>query len=239
MQILQIPVWTDNYIYLLRDESSGQTAAVDPAEAGAVNRVLNDRRWRLNFIFNTHHHFDHTGGNLELREAWGCRIFGYEGDAARLPGISRKLRQGERFFLGGTEFQVLFVPGHTSGHIAFWSPGAGALFCGDTLFAMGCGRLFEGAPEQMFASLSQIKALPPETLVYCAHEYTEANARFALSVDGKNPRLAKRAELARKQRSRGMPTVPFRLKDELETNPFIRAADAGEFARLRRLKDQF
>ena len=239
LRVLQIPVWTDNYIYLLRDEASRQTAALDPAEAGAVNQILADRKWALDFIFNTHHHFDHVGGNLDLKKKWGCQVFGYGADAQRIPGISRELKKNERFLFGETALQVLFVPGHTLGHIAFWSPGENVLFCGDTLFAMGCGRLFEGSPEQMFESLSKIKALPEETLVYCAHEYTEDNARFALTVDSENPRLAQRAKLVSRLRSEGRPTVPFRLGEERETNPFLRAGSSGEFARLRRLKDQF
>ena len=239
LHILQIPVWSDNYIYLLRDGASGRTAAVDPSEAGALNQVLEEKKWPLDFIFSTHHHFDHVGGNLELKKKRGCRIFAYEGDFHRIPGADKKLREGEAFFLGETEFQTLFVPGHTLGHIAFWSPGEGVLFCGDTLFAMGCGRLFEGSPEQMFDSLSKIKKLPRETLIYCAHEYTQENARFALTVDGGNPRLAERAALVDSLRSRGRPTVPFRLSGEWETNPFVRAESSGEFARLRRLKDRF
>ena len=179
LEILQIPVLEDNYVYLLHEPDSGATAAVDPALAGPVLAALDARGWRLSHVLNTHHHGDHVGGNLALKAATGCAIVGAAGDRHRIPGIDLLLGDGEEFGFGAVSARILEVPGHTCGHIAFWFEDAAALFCGDTLFALGCGRLFEGSVEQMWRSLERLRALPPQAKVFCAHEYTQANARFA------------------------------------------------------------
>lgn len=237
--IHQIPLWEDNYIYLLHEKQEDKTAVIDPGEAKAVNQTLKTKNLKLDFILNTHHHFDHTGGNLKLKKKWNCKIYGFEGDARRLPGIDIALKEGEVVSVGAMSFEVIFVPGHTVGHIAFWNKDNKILFCGDTVFAMGCGRLFEGSPEQMFSSLNKIKSLPVDTQIYCAHEYTLKNARFALKLEPSNPNLKKRFQKVTVLRKQNQATVPFSLKEEFLTNPFLRAKSVSEFARIRRLRDQF
>ena len=239
LQVFQIPVLQDNYIYVLRDRNTAKTAVVDPALARPVESFLKRRNWKLNFIFNTHHHYDHTDGNLKLKQKHGCEIWGFAKDAHRIPGIDKRLRDKEEFDFGNSSCRVLFVPGHTLGHIAYWFFEEKKLFIGDTLFAMGCGRLFEGSPRQMFASLNKVKALPSETQVFCAHEYTEKNGQFALSVDPQNPGLQNRMRQVTDTRKRGLPTVPFLLSQELQTNPFLRAGSLEEFTRLREKRDVF
>lgn len=249
----QIPVLKDNYIYLLREPEQGAVAVVDPAVAGPVQERLGAHGWRLTHILNTHHHGDHTGANLELKASTGCTIVGPRADHARIPGIEVMVGDGDRFALGAAEAQVFDVPGHTSGHIAFWFPESEALFCGDTLFALGCGRLFEGTPAQMWASLGKLRRLPDPTRVYCAHEYTESNARFALTVEPGNPALVARAAAVKAARAQGQPTVPSTMGEERATNPFLRADVEGigaglvagacdpvaVFAAIRRAKDSF
>lgn len=250
--IRQIPVLNDNYVYLLHEPKRGVTAAVDPAVAAPVLKMLADTGWRLTHILNTHHHGDHTGGNLELKAATGCTIVGPRADHARIPGIDVEVGEGDEYALGAAAARVFDVPGHTRGHIAYWFSGSRALFCGDTLFLMGCGRLFEGTPAQMWTSLGKLRVLPPDTRVYCAHEYTQSNARFALTVEPANAALAERARLVDALRAAGRPTVPATLGEELATNPFLRAdqpslqAAAGTpgdavatFAAIRRRKDVF
>ena len=192
LQVFQLPVLQDNYIYIIRDINTKKTAVVDPALAEPVNSFLKEKNWTLDFIFSTHHHWDHTGGNLQLKEKWNCQILGFEKDAHRIPGIDQHLQEGEEFTFGDLPCRVLFFPGHTLGHIAYWFFEEKKLFIGDTLFAMGCGRLFEGSPQQMFTSLNHIKSFPPDTEVFCAHEYTEKNGHFALSVDPENQQLKDR-----------------------------------------------
>ncbi|QSA96579.1 hydroxyacylglutathione hydrolase [Methylococcus sp. EFPC2] len=238
-EIVQIPVLQDNYVYLIHDPASGATAAVDPAEAEPVLLALERRGWRLSHVLNTHHHGDHVGGNLELQARTGCTIVGYAGDRARIPGIGVAVKEGDRIPIGEQSAVVLEVPGHTRGHIAYWFTAANALFCGDTLFALGCGRLFEGTAEQMWTSLGKIRDLPPATLIYCAHEYTQANGRFALTVEADNVALIERMKRVDEARTRNEATVPSMLSEELETNPFLRAGDSARFAQLRRQKDQF
>ena len=171
-EIHQIPLWEDNYIYLLHEKEADKTAVIDPGEAQIVHRFLKNKNLKLDFILTTHHHFDHTGGNLQLKQDWNCKVYGFKEDEQRIPGIDISLKEGEQVFIGHLGFEVLSVPGHTLGHIAFWNKQNQILFCGDTLFAMGCGRLFEGSPEQMFSSLNKIKKLPKKSLIYCAHEYS-------------------------------------------------------------------
>ncbi len=253
LDIIQIPVLHDNYVYLIRETGSSVTAVVDPAVAGPVLDQLSDRGWRLDYILNTHHHADHVGGNLELKRKTGCRIVGFRADNARIPGIDIMIDEGERFKLGRAEAEVISVSGHTCGHIAYWFPDDKALFCGDTLFAMGCGRLFEGTPAQMWESLSKLKRLPAETKVYCAHEYTQTNGRFALTVEPRNPDLRRRMDEVNRMRRNNLATVPSTIRDELATNPFLRvgspeiqeslAIGSGDpvavFAEIRRRKDHF
>ena len=253
LEIEQIPVLSDNYVYLAREPRSGAVAVVDPAVAAPVLARAEQLGWAITHILNTHHHPDHVGGTLEIKQATGCTIVGPAPDRARIPGIDVAVDDGERYRFGGADAEVFFVPGHTRGHIAYWFAGSNALFCGDTLFALGCGRLFEGTPQQMWASLSRLRALPPETRVYCAHEYTQANARFALSVDPRNDALIQRAKEIDGKRAAGVPTVPSYLSQEIATNPFLRADDpelaeavglAGGtpvevFAEVRQRKDNF
>jgi hydroxyacylglutathione hydrolase len=253
LEILQIPVLKDNYVYLIHDGETGETAAVDPAEADPVLEALAANGWTLTHVLNTHHHGDHVGGNLELKRRTGCRIVGSERDLNRIPGIDVAVGETAVFKLGNAEVRVFDVPGHTRAHIAFWFAGADALFCGDTLFALGCGRLFEGTPEEMWRSLEKLRVLPPETKVYCAHEYTQSNARFALTVEPGNAALKERASQINELRRQNKPTVPSTLKEELATNPFLRpeseeirsnlgmtnADSVDVFAELRRRKDMF
>lgn len=250
--IRRIPVLRDNYVYLLHDKDSAATAAVDPSVAPPVLDALKEEGWRLTHVLNTHHHNDHTGGNNELKAATGCTIVGPRADRDRIPGIDIAVGDGETYRFGSEDAFVYDVPGHTRGHIAYWFANSRALFCGDTLFLMGCGRLFEGTPEQMWRSLSKLKALPPETMVYCGHEYTQANARFALTVEPQNRDLIARASRVNALRAEGKATVPGSIGEELATNPFLRAdlpalqAAAGTpgdavatFAAIRQRKDNF
>lgn len=248
-----VPVLSDNYVWLAHEPASGETAVVDPAVAAPVLEAAANRGWRITHILNTHHHGDHVGGNLEIKRATGCTIVGPKPDAARIPGIDIAVDEGDRVRLGQEEAEVLFVPGHTRGHIAYWFAAAKALFCGDTLFALGCGRLFEGTPQQMWNSLSKLRRLPDDTRVYCAHEYTQSNARFALTVDPDNDALRTRAKVVDSVRAAGRPTVPSTLGEERATNPFLRADDPAlaaavglrgadpveVFAEVRRRKDVF
>ena len=253
LRIEQIPVLSDNYVYLVHEPQAGVTGAIDPAVAGPVLDRLGARGWKLDWILSTHHHADHTAGNLELKQSTGCQIVGPKADAARIPGIDRGLAEGDRFRLGNAEAVVYETPGHTSGHISYWFEQARALFCADTLFSLGCGRLLEGTPELMWRSLSKFAPLPDDAVVYCAHEYTQSNARFALSVDQDNPTLQARAAEVERLRAAGQPTVPSTLGDERAANPFLRPHDAAirrrlgledadvvtVFAELRRRKDSF
>lgn len=239
LEIIQIPALTDNYIYLIHDKKTALTAVVDPAEDGVVNEELKKQNWKLDFIFNTHHHYDHVDGNLGLKNKWNCKIYAHQKDAHRILGVDKKLEAQEEFYFGSTLFQVIEVPGHTIGHIMFWAPQDLTLFCGDTLFSMGCGYLFEGSYQQMFVSLSKIKNMPKETKIYCGHEYTLKNAEFALTVDAKNPDLQKRYQKTKDLRQKNQATVPFLLKEELETNPFLRATNRAEFQQIRELKNNF
>lgn len=220
--IEQIPVLSDNYVYLLHEPDANLTAAVDPAVADPVRAVLLARGWRLTHILNTHHHFDHVGGNLELKAATDCTIVGPRADRARIPGIDLALGDGDVFQFGASSAVVYDVPGHTRGHIAFYFARDRALFCGDTLFALGCGRVFEGTMLQMWQALDRLRQLPDDTRVYCAHEYTQSNGRFALSLDPDNAALRARMRDVDARRAQGLPTVPSTLADERATNPFLR-----------------
>jgi hydroxyacylglutathione hydrolase len=252
LAIRQLPVLRDNYVYLVHDPVTALTAVVDPAVAAPVLAALGETGWRLSHILNTHHHGDHTGGNLELKATTGCTIVGPRADRDRIPGIDVAVGDADIYRFGGHEAHVFDVPGHTRGHIAYWFPDSEALFCGDTLFIMGCGRLFEGTAAQMWHSLGKLKALPPQTRVFCAHEYTQTNARFALTVDPGNADLKARARRIDELRADGRPTVPGTIGEELATNPFLRADrkplqevagtigdPVATFAAIRQRKDAF
>ncbi len=251
--IHMFPCLDDNYGYLVHDPVSGATAAIDTPDASAIEAALAERGWHLTHILNTHHHFDHAGGNEALKAHWKCTVVGAANDAERIPGIDVRVVEGDRVALGSQVAQVFEVPGHTSGHIAYYFADSGAVFVGDTLFALGCGRLFEGTPAQMWSSLSKLSRLPDDTRVYCAHEYTASNARFALSVEPENASLVARAESVTALRAAGKPTVPSTIGLEKATNPFLRVASAelqrsvdlvgadavAVFAETRRRKDHF
>lgn len=239
LKIIQILVLTDNYVYLIHDDITGTTGVVDPAVAEPVLAELARQGWQLAWILNTHHHGDHVGGNAELVAATGCRVVGPRADQERIPLIDTCVGDGDVFQLGGARARVFDTPGHTRGHIVYWFEEDDALFVGDTLFALGCGRLFEGSPEQMWNSFGKLMVLPPATRIYCAHEYTESNLRFALSLAPSDPALKARGEQVRVLRAKGQPTVPSTLAEELATNPFLRAGSAARFAELRRAKDEF
>ena len=250
--IRQLQALKDNYVYLLHEADSGVTGVVDPSEAAPVFKGLAETGWRLTHILNTHHHHDHTGGNTELKAATKAIVVGPRADRDRIPLIDVAVGDGDSYAMGGATARVFDVPGHTRGHIAFWFSESDALFCGDTLFLMGCGRLFEGTPAQMWNSLGKLKALPPATRVYCGHEYTQANARFALTVEPGNAALIARAKAVDATRAQGRSTVPATMGEELATNPFLRAdqpalqqaagapGDAvATFASIRLRKDKF
>lgn len=249
LQIRQFPVLEDNYAFLVHDPDSGETAAIDTPDADAILAELGQAGWRLSAIWNTHWHADHAGGNAALKAATGAPIIG-PAEVARLGSApDRIIAGGECVQLGRHSADVLAVGGHTLGHIAFHFSGARLAFVGDALFALGCGRMFEGEPAQMWESLQRLAALPEDTLIYCAHEYTEANARFALAVDGENIALQQRAKDISALRAQGLPTLPTRISLERSTNPFLRAPvlkaslgltqDVEAFAELRRRKDHF
>jgi hydroxyacylglutathione hydrolase len=225
-----VPAFRDNYIWLLGH--AGHAVVVDPGDAVGVLQLLAARQWRLDAILLTHHHDDHVGGVADLVRAHPARVYGPAHCA--YPGIDVRLREGDTVSLLGTQFAVMEVPGHTLDHIAYWSAGLGAVFCGDTLFACGCGRLFEGSAAQMSASLARLAALPPATRVYCAHEYTLSNLRFALAVEPDNAALLRRREDCVALRERGEPTVPSTVGMELATNPFLRCSQPEVVAAARR-----
>ena len=253
IDVHQIPVLSDNYIYLARDVTSGACAVIDPAVPGPVLDAADELGWTITHILNTHHHGDHVGGNMAIKEATGCTIVGPKPDRERIPGIDVEVDDGDTYKLGEAEAKVFFVPGHTRGHIAYWFSDSDVLFCGDTLFALGCGRLFEGTPGQMWESLSKLRDLPGTTGIYCAHEYTQSNAAFALTVEPDNAALSARAAAIDEARAKNQPTVPSTLAEERATNPFLRADEASlaaaiglpgadpvaVFAEVRKRKDSF
>jgi hydroxyacylglutathione hydrolase len=239
VEIVRIPALSDNYIWLVHDAASGETAAVDPAEAAPVLEAAAAREWTITQIWNTHWHPDHTGGNAAVKEATGALVTGPAAEAARIPTLDRLVAEGDTVRLGALEAAVLEVPAHTAGHIAFHLASERLAFVGDTLFAMGCGRLFEGTAEQMHANLQRFAAFPPETQIYCAHEYTLSNGRYALHAEPGNQAIRARLAEVEAARAAGEATVPTTIHQELLTNPFIRASSAAELAELRRGKDNF
>lgn len=253
LHIHQFPALKDNYGYLVHEPSTGATAAIDTPEVGPILKALDENGWKLTHILNTHHHYDHAGGNAELKEKTGCTIIGPRDEKDLIPGIDRAVGEGDIVELGAACARVIEVPGHTRGHVAYHFADDHVVFVGDTLFALGCGRLFEGTAAQMWNSLGKLMALPDDTTVYCAHEYTQANARFALTVEPHNAALIARAKEIDEKRARGQWTVPTTIALEKATNPFLRAASpdlratvglaAAEnvdvFAETRRRKDSF
>jgi hydroxyacylglutathione hydrolase len=249
MKIHQIPLLRDNYGYLLVCEKTKQAAIVDPSEAEPVLRRIEQEKIEPIAILNTHHHRDHTGGNEGLLAHQKLEVYGHKSDDGRIPGLTRGLEEGDEVQIGELKGKVYFIPGHTTGHVAYLFENN--LFCGDTLFTAGCGRLFEGTPEQMHASLKKLMALPDNTKIYCGHEYTESNLRFAMSLEPKNPKLVSRFERVQGLRARGASTVPSTLEEEKQTNPFLRwdskeiqasvkaSAPVAVFAAVRKLKDAF
>lgn len=253
LQIRIFPCLKDNYGFLLHDNESNTTAVIDTPDVNAIENALNENKWELTYILNTHHHWDHAGGNLELKQKTGCRIFGPRAEAASIPGIDVELGEGDIFNLGNFKARIFDTPGHTAGHIVYLFETESAAFVGDTLFSMGCGRLFEGTAEQMWNSLQKIMRWPDETRIYCAHEYTQANARFALTVEPHNQELITRAKEVDQMRAEGKCTIPTTLLLEKRTNPFLRpmsddirsvigmenSSDLEVFTKIRHLKNSF
>jgi len=239
IEIVRIPVLSDNYVWLVHEAGSGETTVVDPAVAEPVLAKAESLGWRITQIWNTHWHPDHTGGNAAIKAATGAFVTGPAAEASRIPTLDRLVREGDRVALGPVEAEVIEVPAHTAGHIAYHLPSQEAIFVGDTLFAMGCGRLFEGTAEQMHSNLQRLAGLPPATRAYCAHEYTLSNGRFALTVEPGNEALAERVMEVEAARAAGEATVPTTIALELATNPFMRASSVSELAERRRAKDNF
>lgn len=252
IDVIIVPALSDNYIYILTDKESGVTACVDPCVSELVLKTLELNNLKLDFILNTHHHHDHVGGNLELKKKTNCKILGANIDRKRIPEIDITIKNEETFKLGSSIFKVHETPGHTIGHIIYHFFEDKILFCGDTLFSFGCGRIFEGTQEQMLESLKLIKSFPNETLVYCGHEYTESNLEFAISLTPNDQVLSSKFREIKKLRNRGNPSVPSKLEIEKKINPFLRVNDKkfkedtgliGEelenFKKIRKMKDEF
>ena len=253
LDVIQIPVLQDNYLYLIIDKSTGLTACVDPAVADPVISKLNELNKNLDYILNTHHHFDHVGANLELKKKYNCKIIGNEKDKERIPGINIFLNEGDNFSVGESKSIVMAVSGHTIGHICFHFPEDKLIFCGDTLFSLGCGRLFEGSPGVMVESLLKLRSLPNETKVYCAHEYTLQNALFALSLEPENEAIKRKIIQIKDLRSKNLSTIPSTLAEEKKLNPFLKFDDKNflnsiglnelsstdNFRIIRTMKDNF
>ena len=242
LSIHPIPILSDNYAWLLKDSDSGAMAIVDPAEEAPVMAAIEAEAGtggRLALILLTHHHADHVAAADAVRARTGAWVVGAAADRHRLPRLDQAVREGDVVTLGNASAEVIETPGHTRGHISFFFPQTPALFCGDTLFSLGCGRLLEGSAQEMHESLARIGGLPDDTLICCGHEYTQANAKFALAALPHNQALAAQAQRVEQHRAKGLPTVPMRLGDERRANPFLLARDLEEFTRLRSWKDGF
>lgn len=253
LEVFQFPVLSDNYGLLLHDPATGQTASIDAADAAAVTAALAARGWSLSHILVTHHHSDHTDGILGLKHDDRAAVFGPSAESRPIPGLDRGLGGGDRFTFAGHPVEVLFAPGHTTGHIVYHLPADDLAFVGDVLFSLGCGRVVEGTMDEMWGSLDSLRRLPESTKVYCGHEYTEANARFALTVEPGNEALVRRAEEVKELRAQSLPTLPTTIAAELAANPFLRpespeirrnlampeASNAQVFAELRERKNRF
>ncbi len=239
LEVVRIPVLSDNYIWLVHEPDSGETMVVDPAVADAPLAEAEKRGWKITQIWNTHWHPDHTGGNADIQAATGCHITGPEAEQERIPTLDTLVKEGDTVTLGNVIADVIDVPAHTAGHIAFHIPSENIVFVGDTLFAMGCGRLFEGTPEQMFDNMRKLEQLPEKTKVYCAHEYTQANGEYALVAEPDNLALKERMAEVMTLRERGEATVPTTIGLEKSTNPFMRSNSAAQLAERRTAKDNF
>tara|TARA_B100000963_G_scaffold345595_1_gene349835 strand:+ start:613 stop:1374 length:762 start_codon:yes stop_codon:yes gene_type:complete len=253
MNIDIIPCLNDNYSYLIKDDQTNTVAIIDPSEFGTCDKKIDIKYKKLDFILNTHHHFDHVGGNTELKKKYGSKILGFEKDKNRIPAIDVLLKDGQEFKIGELNFKTIFIPGHTSGHIAFYFETEKVIFTGDTLFSLGCGRVFEGTYQQMFNSLNKIKSLPGDTKIYCGHEYTKNNIRFCLKFNPNNNHLREKAKEIEAKTKDEKPTIPSTIRDEIQTNIFLRyddldvksaldlknASDIEIFTKLRDLKDSF
>ena len=247
-----IPCLNDNYSYLIHETKTGTTSIVDPSEFNTCDRIINKYK-KLDFILNTHHHADHIGANLDLKKKYNSKILGFKSDKNRIPGIDVLLEENQKHKIGNLEFKVIFIPGHTKGHIAFFFEKEKIAFTGDTLFSLGCGRVFEGTHEEMFNSLNKIKKLPHDTKVYCGHEYTKSNLNFCLKYDSNNTNLKDKKIEIDKKLSFNQPTIPSTISDEIKTNIFLRcndpeikhrlglkdSSDVEVFSKLRDLKDSF
>ena len=253
MQITPVPCLTDNYAYIIIDNNFKTVGVVDPSEASPIIDFLKQKNLKLNYILNTHHHFDHIGGNAELKKIYNAKVVGFKGDEHRIPGIDITLENNEKWNFGNIEVKILHIPGHTLGHIFFFFEKEKIAFTGDTLFSLGCGRIFEGTHKQMLSSLNKIKKLPKNTKIYCGHEYTLKNAEFCIKHDKDNVSLKKRFEIIKKLRMDNLPTIPTTLEDELNSNIFLRCnqndlkiklnmknqEDFKVFKKVRDLKDSF
>lgn len=237
LEVVRIPVLNDNYVWLLHDDASKETVVVDPAVAGPVLEAAQQRGWTISQIWNTHWHGDHVGGNAAIKAATGCTITGPAAEAEKIGTLDRMVREGDSVRIGAHRAAVLAVPAHTAGHVAYHLADDHMIFVGDTLFAMGCGRLFEGTAAQMFANMQRLAELPDDTIVYCAHEYTQSNGRFALTVEPDNDALHARMAQVDAARSRGEATVPTSIGQERATNIFMRARDVAQLAERRAAKD--
>lgn len=239
LEIALFPCLSDNYGLLIHDPVSGRTANIDTPDASEITKQAKARGWTLTEIWNTHHHFDHTGGNAALVQEHGLNVIGHDKDKKRIPNLAQGVGDGDTFKFGTHDVHVMATDGHTLGHIIYYVPAAKAAFVGDTLFVMGCGRLFEGSPLQMYESLMKICRLPDETQLYCAHEYTLSNGKFAMTVEPDNQDLLDYIETAKKLRENNHPTVPTDVAREKKINPFVRAASAERLGEIRALKDAF
>ncbi len=239
MKIQIIPCLQDNYSYLIINEENNTACVIDPSEADPIIEYLENKEIKLKFILNTHHHYDHVGGNKELKEKYGASVVGYSGDKQRIPEIDILLNDQETWMHENFEAKVIYIPGHTLGHICFYFYKEKSVFTGDTLFSLGCGRIFEGTYSQMFDSLMKFKKLPEDTKVYCGHEYTKKNSDFCLTHDANNSNLKTMIHGIDAKLKDSLPTIPSTIKDELECNIFLRSSNLETFSKLRDLKDNF
>jgi hydroxyacylglutathione hydrolase len=253
MNIEIISCLNDNYSYLIHEEKTNIVAIIDPSEFEPSDEVVKNRYKKLDYILNTHHHYDHVGGNEKLKKKYGSTVLGFEGDKDRIPAIDKFLNDNQNFKIGNLSFLVIFIPGHTNGHVAFYSENEKIIFTGDTLFSLGCGRVFEGTNEQMYNSLNKFKKLPPDTRVYCGHEYTKKNLEFCIKYEPHNKYLKKKEDWINAKIRANLPSIPVSIEEELKTNIFLRcneqevktalnlnnSSEQEIFAKLRDLKDNF